>query len=49
MEASLQAKKLLCFFRQEKLPILHIQHISIRQGATFFPSWLSKRDYASLD
>lgn len=36
IEASLQAQKILSFFRQEQLPVLHVQHISIRQGATFF-------------
>ncbi len=36
LEASLQAKKLLSFFRQQNLPIFHVQHISIRPGAKFF-------------
>lgn len=36
LEASLIANKLLSLFRQEELPIFHLQHISIRQGATFF-------------
>ncbi len=36
VEASLAAKNLLDFFRAEKLPIVHIQHISTRPGATFF-------------
>ncbi len=34
-EASRAAKSLLDFFRQEQLPIVHIQHISTRAGATF--------------
>jgi len=34
--AGVQAGKLLQAFRQESLPIIHIQHISTRQGATFF-------------
>lgn len=36
LRASLIANKLLSLFRQEELPIFHLQHISIRQGATFF-------------
>ncbi|MGD0278706.1 MAG: cysteine hydrolase family protein [Smithella sp.] len=36
VEASLAAKKLLGYFRQENLPVVHIQHVSIREGATFF-------------
>ena len=31
-----RAGKLLHAFRQKSLPIIHIQHISTRQGATFF-------------
>lgn len=36
IEASLCAKKLLSYFRDKKLPIIHIQHISVRPGSTFF-------------
>ena len=35
VEASQAAKKLLGFFREKKLPIVHVQHISTRTGATF--------------
>lgn len=35
-EASMVARKLLEYFREKKLPIIHIQHISTRAGATFF-------------
>jgi nicotinamidase-related amidase len=34
--ASLCAKKLLSFYRERKLPVIHIQHINIRPGSTFF-------------
>ncbi len=34
--ASLNAKAVLDFFREKKLPVFHIQHISIKKGATFF-------------
>jgi nicotinamidase-related amidase len=34
--AGVQAGKLLDAFRQKALPIIHIQHISIRHGASFF-------------
>lgn len=35
-DASLRAKDLLTLFRNKGLPIFHIQHISNRQGASFF-------------
>jgi len=34
--AAVQAGKLLRAFRQKALPVIHIQHISTRPGATFF-------------
>jgi nicotinamidase-related amidase len=34
--ASRKAAKLLRHFRQRKLPVFHIRHISVRPGATFF-------------
>jgi nicotinamidase-related amidase len=36
VEAARVAKKLLVHFREAKLPIVHIQHISTRPNATFF-------------
>ncbi|WP_419765903.1 MAG: cysteine hydrolase family protein [Arcobacter sp.] len=36
IEASLKAKKVLEYFRQKDMPIFHIQHINIKDGATFF-------------
>jgi len=35
-EASLEAKALLEAFRSRKLPVIHVQHVSTRPGATFF-------------
>jgi nicotinamidase-related amidase len=35
-EASLRAGELLTLFREKNLPIIHIQHISTRKGASFF-------------
>jgi len=35
-EASLQAAKLLQGFREKGLPVVHIQHVSNRPGASFF-------------
>ncbi len=35
-EASLCAKRVLLFFREKKMPVVHIQHISVQPGATFF-------------
>jgi nicotinamidase-related amidase len=34
--AALQALKLLDFFRRQKWPTVHIQHVAIRSGATTF-------------
>jgi nicotinamidase-related amidase len=34
--ASLRAGELLAAFRERRMPIVHIQHISTRPGATFF-------------
>jgi nicotinamidase-related amidase len=34
--ASLKARTLLTAFRGRRLPILHMQHVSVRPGATFF-------------
>ncbi|MHB8205096.1 MAG: cysteine hydrolase family protein [Desulfomonilaceae bacterium] len=36
VEASQCAKRLLTFFRDKRLPLMHIQHINLRPGATFF-------------
>lgn len=36
LDASLNAKKVLCFFREKNMPVIHIQHISVRPGSTFF-------------
>jgi nicotinamidase-related amidase len=35
-QASSCAQRLLSFFREGKIPVVHIQHISVRPGATFF-------------
>lgn len=35
-EAGAQAGKLLHAFREKSLPVIHVQHVSIRPGATFF-------------
>ena len=35
-EAAEQAGRLLAAFRQRSLPVIHVQHISVRPGATFF-------------
>lgn len=36
VEASICANRLQSFFRERKLPVIHIQHINIRPGSTFF-------------
>lgn len=36
LEASKNANKILTKFRNEKLPIVHIQHLSVAPGSTFF-------------
>jgi nicotinamidase-related amidase len=35
-ESGIQANRLLNVFRHQNLPVIHIQHISTRAGATFF-------------
>ncbi|GAB6121986.1 cysteine hydrolase family protein [Dysgonomonas termitidis] len=36
LEASLKAKEILEAFRKDSLPVIHIQHLSVRPGSTFF-------------
>lgn len=36
VEASRQAKRLLEYLREQDLPVVHIQHVAIRPGSTFF-------------
>jgi nicotinamidase-related amidase len=36
LEASLNAQKLLEYYRKKSLPVIHIQHLSVRAGSTFF-------------
>ncbi|HUI98710.1 MAG TPA: cysteine hydrolase family protein [Usitatibacter sp.] len=35
-EAAAQAAKLIARFREKRLPVIHMQHVSLRPGATFF-------------
>jgi nicotinamidase-related amidase len=35
-QAAAQARRLLDFFRDSDLPVIHIRHISLRPGSTFF-------------
>ena len=35
-EAAEKAGKVLSFFRKNEMPVIHIQHISVQEGATFF-------------
>src|SRR5262245_58322679 len=34
--AAANAAKLLGKFREKKLPVIHVQHLSVRPGSTFF-------------
>jgi nicotinamidase-related amidase len=36
VEAGFNASRLLAFFREKGLPVVHIRHVSVRPGATFF-------------
>lgn len=36
IEASAQARQLLAFFRDQHLPLVHIQHVALKPTATFF-------------
>lgn len=47
--AGTKAGKLLQAFRQRALPIIHIQHVSVRPGATFFlPDTVGVRIHESV-
>ncbi|PIF29655.1 nicotinamidase-related amidase [Flavobacterium sp. 9] len=35
-KAALKAKEVLSYFRENKMPVIHIQHIALQEGATFF-------------
>lgn len=35
-QAAQKAKEALAYFRSQNLPIVHIQHVTTRPGATFF-------------
>ncbi len=34
--ASLRAREVLYFFRKRAMPVIHVRHVSVRPGATFF-------------
>ncbi len=36
VEASRQAARLLDYFRRAQWPVIHVQHLAVRPGATFF-------------
>jgi nicotinamidase-related amidase len=36
VQAGSRAERLVSFFREKKLPLVHVQHISMQPGATFF-------------
>lgn len=36
IEAGMRARQLLSAFRQRRLPLIHVQHVSIRPDASFF-------------
>lgn len=35
-KAALKAKEVLSYFRENKMPVIHVQHIALQDGATFF-------------
>lgn len=36
VEAGLRAAEVLDFFRKKMMPVIHVRHLSVRPGATFF-------------
>ena len=36
VEASLRAREVLDFFREKQMPVIHVRHVSVRAGASFF-------------
>ncbi len=47
IEAAQQATRLLDRFRQSQRPVVHIQHIAVRPGATFFLPGTTGADFHS--
>lgn len=48
-EASLRAGELLASFRDHHMPVIHVQHVSLRPGATFFlPDTAGVRIHANV-
>lgn len=35
-KAALKVKEVLSYFRENKMPVIHVQHIALQEGATFF-------------
>ena len=35
-KAALKAKEVLSYFRENRMPVIHVQHIALQEGATFF-------------
>jgi nicotinamidase-related amidase len=46
-EASIKAKSVLDWFRQENLPVIHVQHISTHPNATYFLPCTSGAEFQS--
>lgn len=36
VDAGLRAREVLDFFRKKMMPVIHVRHLSVRPGATFF-------------
>ena len=48
--AAEKASRLLAYFRENQMPTFHIQHISTREGATFFlPNTLGVEIHSSIE
>ena len=49
LEAAIQARQLLDFFRKQKWPTVHVQHVATRPGATtFLPDTEGVKIHASI-
>ena len=45
LEASLRAREVLDFFREKRMPVIHVRHVSVRAGASFFLPALGVRKF----
>jgi nicotinamidase-related amidase len=38
-DTAAKAANVLSYFRKEEMPVIHVQHIALQEGATFFTQY----------